>query len=103
MAPSLPPTRMSGPEYMTKDPYLASFLLCQGVKLLRCSRPRPKRYRFWFAVDAYLHAVLRLYWSGRPAFIVPARLFKALHQLKHQAQQGQTDGAESDVKDTWPA
>ncbi len=94
---------MPGPEYMTKDPYLASFLLCQGVKLLRCSRPRPKRYRFWFAADAYLHAVLRLYWSGRPAFIVPARLFRALHQLKHQAQAGGAGPAAGDTQEPSPA
>ena len=85
---------MSGPEYMTKDPYLASFLVSQGAHLLRCSRPRPKRYRFWFAADAYLHALLRLYWSGRPAFIVPAKLFMALHRLKLQAQQATGDAGE---------
>jgi hypothetical protein len=78
---------MPSPEYMTKDPYLASFLVCQGATLRRCRRPRPKRYRFWFAADPYLHALLRLYWSGNPAFVVPARLFATLHTLKHRAQK----------------
>lgn len=91
---------MPTPEYLTKDPYLASFLVCQGATLLRCSRPRPKRYRFWFQPDAYLHASLRLYWSGRPAFVIPAKLFWTLRTLKQQAQglpAGTVDADETDA------
>jgi hypothetical protein len=82
-----PLSSMPVPEYLTTDPHLASFVFSQGAALLRAERPKPKRYRFWFAADERLHLLLQVYWSGQHAAVVPSRLFEALWQLKKQAQQ----------------
>ncbi len=70
--------------YATHDPSLASFFLSQGAVLAGHSRLGPKRIEFRFVADRALH-LLRLYWSGAPVAVVPARLFDALRALKRRS------------------
>jgi hypothetical protein len=71
--------------HRTTDVFLASFLLYQKVPLAGCRRIGPKTVEFLFAADARLHALLRLYWSGEPALLVPALLMAALRTLKKRS------------------
>lgn len=73
---------MSNPHYTTHDPYLSSFLCYRGSTLADCERIGPKTVEFGFLTGADLHDLLRLYWSGQPTPVVPARLFGCLRRLK---------------------
>ncbi len=76
---------MHPPHHTISDPYLASFVLCQGAVLASCRRLGPKKVEYRFVADRHLHALLRLYWRGVPTIVVPARLFAALRQLKSRS------------------
>src|SRR5438105_283061 len=78
--------RMTIPLYRTIDPYLASFLLSEGGSLEGTARLGPKTMEFCFAAHRDLHELLRLYWSGQPLCLVPARLFRALQILKRRSR-----------------
>lgn len=73
------------PLYPTNDAYLGSFLLSQGAVLAGFTRLGPKTVEFRFAADRRLHDLLRLYWSGQPVLVVPARLHAALRLLKRRS------------------
>jgi hypothetical protein len=73
---------MTAPLYQTTDTALASFLLSQDVAPVSWRRLTPKKVLFRFAAGERLHGLLRLYWSGQPIPIAPARLFAALRRLK---------------------
>lgn len=79
------PPGMTDARHTTHDPYLASFVLSEGAVLLGCRRVGPKTVAFTFVADARLHDLLRLYWSGAPTAVVPARLFGALRRLKSRS------------------
>lgn len=68
--------------YETSNIYLASFLRNQGARLLRFERVGKRRIHFYFAADEKLHDLVRWYWSGTPAPIVPLALFGSLRRLK---------------------
>src|SRR5437588_10333150 len=72
------PCCMNPPHYTTTDPYLASFVLSQGVVLAGCTRLGPQKVEYRLMADCHLHALLRLYWSGVPTIVVPIRLFAVL-------------------------
>ncbi len=76
---------MSVPIHRTTDVFLASYLLSQQAALASCQRLGPKRVEFSFAADCRLHELLRLYWSGEPTLLVPARLMDALRTLKSRS------------------
>lgn len=73
---------MTEPHHITTDWYLASFILSQGIPLLRWRRIGPKKVEFRFPAGQQLHDALRLYWAGVPMFVVPAELFAAHRRLK---------------------
>lgn len=73
---------MNQPLYKTIDIYLASFLLCQGAKLVSYEKVRPKRTEFRFIADEDLHHQLRLYWSRERVLVVPFQLLGSLYRLK---------------------
>ena len=72
--------------YETHDIHLASFLLCQGGKLVAYDRLGPRRHAFVFATDAKLHEMLRLYWSNVPVSFIPSALFSSLGRLRSLAR-----------------
>jgi hypothetical protein len=76
---------MDLPVHRTYDPYLASFVLSQGAVLTGITRLKPKKTEFRFVADRQLHDLLRLYWSGEPLPLTPARLFKTLRYVKSLA------------------
>ena len=76
---------MLASHHKTTDTYLASFLLSQGAPLADCRRLGPKRVEFCFVADERLHGLIRLYWSGEPVLLVPAKLLGALRQLKSRS------------------
>jgi hypothetical protein len=71
--------------YKTNDPYLASFILSEHAVFVGCRRLGPKTVEYSFVADRTLHALLRVYWSGRLILIVPARLMDALRFLKSRS------------------
>jgi hypothetical protein len=73
---------MTPPLYRTVDIYLASFLLCQGAKLVSYQKVRPKRTEFRFLANEDLHHQLRLYWSRERVLVVPFKLLGSLYRLK---------------------
>lgn len=73
---------MSLSYHETSNVYLASFLLSQGCTLLGFSRPSYRRIVFRFTAEPKLHEALRVYWSAKPAAVVPAALFGELRRLK---------------------
>lgn len=70
--------------YTTNDPYLASFLLSEGSRLIGYRRLGRRRVEFRFAADRTLHELVRLYHSRRLLQISPARLFESLKELKRR-------------------
>ena len=76
---------MNAALHRTTDPYLASFLSSQKAALAGCTRIGPKKVEFRFVADRRLHALLRLYWSGEPVLLVPARLLASLRALKSRS------------------
>ena len=76
---------MTEPQYMTTDPYLASFIVSEVIALVGCKRLSPKKLEFRFVADRTLHNLLRLYWSGVPIPVAPCRLFAALRCLKSRS------------------
>jgi hypothetical protein len=73
---------MTDATYTTADPHLASFLVSEGADLLGLRRTGPKKVVFSFEASRELHALLRLYWGGRPLPVVPSELLGTLHDLK---------------------
>src|SRR5947209_4474356 len=76
---------MITPHHKTNDPYLASFLVNQGAILVGSTRLGPKKVEFRFIADQRLHALLRLYWSEVPVFLIPSSLFAELTRLKSRS------------------
>ena len=73
---------MTPPEYVTNDFFLAAFLVHKGATILGLRRLGPKRVEFRFETGEKLHELLRLYWSGRIASVIPWEMFLCYHRLK---------------------
>lgn len=73
---------MISPQYTTRDPHLAAFLVNEGAPLYYLERLGPKTVLFSFPPSRELHLLLRLYWGSHPIPIVPSQLLKTLHDLK---------------------
>ena len=82
----LSPARMNVAIHVTNDPYLASFVLSEGVALAGSKRLGPKTVEFSFLADRRLHELLRVYWSGQKISVAPVRLFASLRMLKKRSQ-----------------
>ena len=80
-----PALRMSVPQHITTDPYLASFLTSQKAQLAGCKRVGPKKVEFRFVAERRLHDLLRLYWSNEPVLCVPARIMDAMRTIKSRS------------------
>ena len=73
---------MTTPEYVTNDFFLAAFLVHKGATIRGLRRLGPKRVEFRFETGETVHGLLRLYWSGHVAPVVPWELFLCYHRLK---------------------
>lgn len=92
LAAFLPPLPMPV-GYTTINLHLAAFLLHRGAVLLDCQRTRPKRYRFVFATDSKLHALIRTYWQGVLTPVIPSALLAMPQELKSRAMGRRRKGA----------
>jgi hypothetical protein len=72
--------------HLTRDPYLASFLISQEAILAGLRRVSPKKVEFSFVADRRLHQLLRLYWSEQPVWVEPAKFFRAHRELKNRSR-----------------
>jgi hypothetical protein len=86
------------PEYATTDFFLAAFLVHKGAALRGLRRHGTKKVEFRFATGAELHALLRLYWSGTIAPVIPWELFLCYHRLKCLSI-GRYDGIDAEATD----
>ena len=82
LAASFPHPHMAAPEYVTNDFFLAAFLVHKGTTILGLRRLGPKRVEFRFETGEKVHELLRLYWSGNVAPVIPWELFLCYHRLK---------------------
>jgi hypothetical protein len=89
--------------YETSDVYLASYLICQEATLVETERVGPRRTIFRFTSDAYLHALLRNYWSNDQILVPPTRLFESLRKLKSRIRRRpQQDGTRKQFAELKP-
>lgn len=73
---------MAAPVHLTRDFYLAAFLVHKGASLVGIRRIGPKKVEFRFEAGEPLHGLLRLYWSGNIVPVVPGEMFLCLRKLK---------------------